>query len=143
VNSHATRSAQKRPHRCLTANRERGTRTPVIDTPAIPRGHGVILHQKCHAEPVTQERRQAHALLDMPSAEKLMLEPLARSRLPRSKMNTSRGRPPPLSIARASLPRGEGILHGKSCGNLGSTVSEETAPERIAVIWSPEARVDR
>lgn len=48
-----------------------------------------------------------------------------------------------LDRARASLARGEGIPHEEILREFGlNPASEETAPERIAVIWSPEARAD-
>ena len=71
---------------------------------------------------LTQERRQAHALLDMLSAEKLnvvrsllevMVEPLARS-LALAALDDQEITPETaaaLDRARASLARGEGVSH--------------------------------
>jgi len=79
---------------------------------------------------LTQERRQAHALLDMLPAEKLnavrrllegMVEPLLRSlaQAPVEEEEITRETAAALDRARASLVRGEGIPHEEILGEFG------------------------
>jgi hypothetical protein len=79
-----------------------------------------------------QERRQAHALLDMLPAEKLnavrgllevMVEPLARSLAlaPAEEEEITLETAAALERARASLARGEGIPHEEILGEFGLT----------------------
>jgi len=108
----------------------------------------------CHGPNLDQERRQAHALLDLLPAEKLnavrslhevMLEPLARS-LALAEVEEEEITPETaaaLDRARASLACGEGIPHEDIRREFGlNQLSSETPPERIAVIWSPTARAE-
>jgi hypothetical protein len=85
---------------------------------------------------LNQERQQAHALLDMLPAAKLnavrgllevMVEPLARD---------GRGAGPRPCFAGAR--RGHSARRDPARVRT-EPVSEDPAPERIAVIWSPEA----
>ena len=103
---------------------------------------------------LNQERQEAHALLDLLPPDKLnavrsllevMVEPLARllalAEVEQEEITSETEAA--LDRGRASLACGEGISHDEILREFRiEAVSEESAPERIAIIWSPEARAD-